>query len=158
MCCVLEGSNTTHQSGVSFWSRTLPSHFYLSLKNIYNRTILYVFVLCTSAWKNRAFPNLYDSPVPRSRRTQTHRDATPIVSRSPGHKVCIFQKKSRTDQIKGRTIYIKCPDCYLNTSFKLVEMEQRYDQENGPVAIVILAAEFSHCGSNGGRDKIFGAV
>lgn len=37
-------------------------------------------------------------------------------------------------------------------------MEQRYDQENGPVAIVILAAEFSHCGSNGGRDKIFGAV
>lgn len=103
------------------------------------------------------FPNLYDSPVPRSRRTPTHRDATPIVSGSPGHKVCIFQK-SHTDQIKGKTIYIKCPDCYLNTSFKLVEMEQRYDKENGPVAIVSLAAEFSHCGSNGGRDKIFGAV
>ena len=26
---------------------------------------------------------------------------------------------------------------------------------NGPVSIVILAAEFSHCGTNGGRDKIF---
>lgn len=34
-------------------------------------------------------------------------------------------------------------------------MQQRYRNLNGPVSIVILAAEFSHCGTNGGRDKIF---
>lgn len=34
-------------------------------------------------------------------------------------------------------------------------MQQRYCNLNGPVSIVILAAEFSHCGTNGGRDKIF---
>lgn len=62
----------------------------------------------------------------------------------------IFQ---RSHTQKDRIAYTKCPDCYLNTSFSLVEMEQRYD-----VAIVTLAAEFSHCESNGGIDKIFGAV
>lgn len=34
-------------------------------------------------------------------------------------------------------------------------MQQRYHNLNGPVSIVILSAEFSHCGTNGGRDKIF---
>ena len=34
-------------------------------------------------------------------------------------------------------------------------MQQRYGNLNGPVSIVILAAEFAHCGTNGGRDKIF---
>lgn len=34
-------------------------------------------------------------------------------------------------------------------------MQQRYCNLKGPVSTVMLAAEFSHCGTNGGRDKIF---
>lgn len=53
------------------------------------------------------------------------------------------------------TSYINCPDYHQNTSLQLVEMQQRYCNLNGPVSTVMLAAEFSHCGTNGGRDKIF---
>lgn len=45
-----------------------------------------------------------------------------------------------------------------NACLWFIKMQQRYDNLNGPKSIVILASEFSHCGTNGGRDKIFCAV